>query len=223
MKATDSGNLRSLSPRQGAGNNSPVAIARADRGVPPVLGCILLLAIGTPARCAEPARPSRAAPAVPDVVYIPTPHDVVDRMLRLAEVTRRDVVYDLGCGDGRILVAAARKYGCRGVGFDIDLLRIEDARTNVRRGGVESLVQIEQQDLFRADLRPATVVVLYLCSEYNTKLLPQLEKLPPGSRIVSHQFGMDGMTPDKVVEETSAADGHKHTLYLWTTPLRKRP
>ncbi|MCG2683299.1 MAG: methyltransferase domain-containing protein [Planctomycetales bacterium] len=158
----------------------------------------------------------------PDVDYIPTPYDVVERMLELAGVGKDDVVYDLGCGDGRIVVAAARKYGCRAVGFDIDPKRVDESRKNVAKNQLQQLVKIEQQDLFKADLSPASVVVLYLSTKLNTRLLPQIEKLKSGSRIVSHQFGIRGVKPDKVVQFTSRDDGRKHTLYLWTAPLTKR-
>ena len=167
-----------------------------------------------------PANRSAAAP-IPDILFIPTPHDVVDRMLELARVTRGDLVYDLGCGDGRIVVAAARKYGCRAVGFDIDPRRVAESRENVRQNGVQGLVRIEERDLFGADLRQATVVVLYLSPKANIRLLPQLEKLAPGSRIVSHEFDIRGIKPDSVIELDSKEDHHKHTLFLWTTPLKK--
>ncbi len=143
-------------------------------------------------------------------------------MLDLACVTRRDLVYDLGCGDGRILVAAAKKYRCRGMGCDIDPRRVKQSKENVKRGHVENLVKIEKQDLFGVDLRHATVVVLYLSPRSNVRLLPQLEKLAPGSRIVSHQFEISGIKPDKVIEVESNEDHHKHTLFLWKTPLNEQ-
>ncbi len=159
---------------------------------------------------------------LPAVVFIPTPHDVAARMLELAAVGKDDVVYDLGCGDGRIVVAAAKQYGCRARGVDIDPRRVEESRANVHRGGVEALVTIEKQDLFAVDLRPASVVVLYLSPKYNGQLLPQLEKLRPGSRIVSHQFAIPGIEPEKAIRMRSKEDPHEHTLYLWTAPLKKR-
>jgi len=165
----------------------------------------------------QPERPGR----VPDVIYLPTPGDVVDEMLAMADVRRTDVVYDLGCGDGRILVAAAQR-GCRAVGVDIDPLRVKQARDNVAKNRLEGPVRIEWQDLFQTDLRPATVVTLYLSSQYNERLIPQLELLKPGSRIVSHQFEIKGATPDKVTRFLSKEDGHRHTLFLWTTPLHVR-
>lgn len=158
--------------------------------------------------------------AIPDVVFIPTPPDVVTAMLDLAKVRKNDVLYDLGCGDGRIVVTAAKRYGCRAVGCDIDPLRIDDARKSVRRAGVEDRVSIEQKDLFSVDLRPATVVTLYLTPEYNEKLLPQLASLPTGARIVSHQFSMHGVVPDKVVRMRSKHDDRIHVLYLWTAPVK---
>lgn len=157
----------------------------------------------------------------PDVDYIPTPHDVVVRMLELAAVKKDDVVYDLGCGDGRIVVAAAKKHGCHAIGFDIDPKRVKESRDNITKNRLQQLVKIEQQDLFKVDLSPSSVVMLYLSTKLNTRLLPQLAKLKPGSRIVSHQFGIHGVKPDKVVEYISRDDGRKHTLYLWTVPLTK--
>jgi SAM-dependent methyltransferase len=132
------------------------------------------------------------------------------------------MVYDLGCGDGRILVEAAKKYGCRGAGYDIDPRRVEESKENVKRGHVENLVKIEKQDVFGVDLRQASVVLLYLSPKANVRLFPQLEKLPPGSRIVSHQFEIRGIKPDNVIEVESKEDRHKHTLFLWKTPLEKR-
>lgn len=156
----------------------------------------------------------------PDVIYVPTPYDVVNKMLEMAEVKKGDVVYDLGCGDGRIVVTAAKKYGVKAVGFDIDPQRIKEAKENVRKNKVEDLVRIEQKDIFTLDLSEATVVTLYLLPQLNVKLIPQLEKLKPGSRIVSHDFDMAGVIPDKVVQFKSK-NGREHTLYLWTTPLKK--
>ena len=156
----------------------------------------------------------------PDVVFVPTPNDVVDKMLELADVKKTDLLYDLGCGDGRIVIAAAKKVGCQAVGFDIDPKRIEESRENVKKSSVEKLVKIEQQDIFTLDLSPANVVTLYLLSKLNVRLIPQLSKLKPGSRIVSHDFDMKGIEPDKVVKLTSE-NGSVHTIYLWTTPLRE--
>jgi SAM-dependent methyltransferase len=188
-----------------------------------------MLALGllaTAVFSAEPAGADAEAAGrtgrVPPVIFISTPHDVVARMLDLAGVQKRDVVYDLGCGDGRIVIAAAKRFGCRAAGFDIDPIRVEESRENVKKSGLGNLVRIERQDVFTLDLRPASVVTLYLTPKFNARLIPQLEKLKPGSRIVSHQFGMPGIKPDKVVQVASKEDGRKHTLYLWTTPLQKR-
>ena len=153
----------------------------------------------------------------PDVVYVPTPQEVVEKMLELAQVKKTDVVYDLGCGDGRIVVTAAKKYGCRAVGFDIDPVRIRESRENVKKNGVEDLVKIEQKDIFALDLSPANVVTLYLLPDLNVKLIPQLEKLKPGSRIVSHDFRMRGVKPNKVEEVTCEKDKSEHTIYSRAT------
>ena len=156
-----------------------------------------------------------------DVVYVSTPHDVVARMLEIADVTSDDLVYDLGCGDGRIVVAAAKRRGCRAVGYDILKELVEEARRNVRRAHVDDLVSIQQKDIFSLDLRPASVITLYLLPKLNVKLIPQLDRLKPGSRIVSHEFDMKGVEPDEVVTFLSKEDNVEHTIYLWTTPLKK--
>jgi cyclopropane fatty-acyl-phospholipid synthase-like methyltransferase len=160
--------------------------------------------------------------AVVFVEFVATPQDVVERMLEMAGVTKNDVLYDLGCGDGRIIVTAARKYGCKTVGYDLDPLRLEEARENAARHGVSHLVTIERKDVLKADFQEATVVTLYLGTEINARLIPQLEKLRPGARIVSHDFGIGDLPPDKTVDMISRADGLKHTLYLWTCPLPAR-
>jgi len=167
-------------------------------------------------------KPARKRPTrTRDVVFVPTPHDVVAKMLELAQVKKTDLVYDLGCGDGRIVIAAAKKYGCKAVGFDIDPVRVEEAQANVKKNKVEHLVTIEHEDIFTLDLSPANVITLYLLPSLNVKLIPQLEKLRPGSRIVSHDFDMRGVKPDKVVNLSSNDNGISHTIYLWTTPLKK--
>jgi hypothetical protein len=157
----------------------------------------------------------------PDAIFVPTPQDVVEKMLELARVTKDDVVYDLGCGDGRIVVTAARKYGCKAVGYDLDAKCVRMARERVAQEKMGALVTIERQDLFTADLRPAGVITLYLGAKLNAKLVPQLAKLKPGTRIVSHAFDMPGVRPDRVVRVVSREDGVEHVLYLWTTPLKR--
>jgi hypothetical protein len=151
----------------------------------------------------------------PDVIFVPTPPAVVDKMLELAQVKKSDLVYDLGCGDGRIVISAAEKFGCRGVGYDIDPQRIKESRANVAQSKAGDLVRIEQKDIFTLDLSDANVITLYLLPRLNVQLIPQLEKLRPGSRIVSHDFDMKGVKPDQVV----TLEGHQ--IYLWTTPLKK--
>lgn len=156
--------------------------------------------------------------------YAPTPPDVVERMLALAGVTSADVVYDLGSGDGRIPIAAARRYGARGVGLEIDPARIADARANARAAGVEHLVEFRLQDVLTADVSEATVVTLYLLSSSNEKLRPILTRqLRPGARIVSHAFSMGpGWPADRIDRFTSAA-GDEVTLYLWKADGKFRP
>ncbi len=164
----------------------------------------------TPARSGTP---NAAEVHEAEVLYLPTPQPVVDAMLRLAGVTRRDVVYDLGSGDGRIPIAAARAYGARSVGIELDARLIERARCNAREAGMEHLVEFRQEDLFNTELRDATVVTLFLFPEMNRRLLPKLRaELRPGTRIVSHRFGLGDWTPERTIE----AD--RHPLLLWTVP-----
>ena len=155
----------------------------------------------------------------PDVVFVPTPQEVVDLMLHLARVGPKDVVADLGCGDGRVLVTAAKRYGCRAVGYDIDPDRVRESRENIRKNGVGGLARVEQKDIFTLDLSGFDVVFLYLLPRLNVKLIPQLEKLKPGSRIVSHDFDMKGVRPDAVVSMRCREDDTSHKIYLWTVPL----
>jgi len=156
-----------------------------------------------------------------DVIFVPTPQDVVDKMLELANVQKDDLVYDLGCGDGRIVVTAAKKYGCSAMGYDINPRRVKESLENIEKNNVKHLVRIERKDIFTLDLSKANVISLYLLPELNVRLIPQLEKLKDGSRIVSHDFDMVGVKPDKVVTLVSKEDKYEHNIYLWTTPLNK--
>jgi SAM-dependent methyltransferase len=156
-----------------------------------------------------------------EVPFVPTPPEVVDRMLELAEVKRGDVVYDLGSGDGRIIIRAAKRYGARGVGFEIDPDLVALSRAAAKKEGVEHLVEFREQDALTVDLSPATVVTLYMLPEFNLALRPLLGRLMPGSRVVSHDFGFDGWPPHK----TERMDGgllHTHTIYLWKIEERSR-
>lgn len=173
---------------------------------------VILLAPWHPAASvdAEPTRPQRKL----DVWYVPTTHEVVDRMLDEAKIRPTDVVYDLGCGDGRMVIAAAKKFGTRGVGVDLDPARIREARARAKAAGVERLVTFHVGDLFETDLREATVVMLYLLPELNRRLKPKLfAELPAGARVVSHDFDMGRQwPPDRAVKLGS--DG----IYVWIMP-----
>ena len=159
------------------------------------------------------AAPAAAQDRQPDVIYVPTPQDVVEDMLRLVDVKKGDVLYDLGCGDGRIPVTAARKYGIRAVGIDIDPERIRESQENARKAGVTKRVDFRREDLFKADFREATVVTLYLLPDLNVKLMPRLlAELKPGTRIVSHQFDMGDWKSEKKLEVNG------RTVYFWTIP-----
>lgn len=153
----------------------------------------------------------------PDVHYVPTPEAVVEEMLKVANVGKNDVVYDLGCGDGRIVITAAQKYGARGIGVDIDPERIKESNENARKAGVTDRVKFLQQDLFTMDFRDATVVTLYLLPALNLKLRPKLlSELKPGTRIVSHAFDMGDWKPEKVINVPG--DDHERTVYYWVVP-----
>jgi precorrin-6B methylase 2 len=154
------------------------------------------------------------APArTPDVPFVPTSQELVVEMLKLANVTKNDTVYDLGCGDGRIVITAAKQFGARGVGVDINPERIKEANDNARKAGVAEKVKFVEGDLYTAEIRPATVVTLYLLPNVNLKLRPRLLKeLKPGTRVVSHSFDMDEWKPDKEIEVNGSR------LYLWTIP-----
>jgi SAM-dependent methyltransferase len=155
--------------------------------------------------------------------YVPTPDEVVERMLKLAQVTKDDTVYDLGCGDGRIVITAAKTYGAVGVGVDIDPKRIAESKENAKKAGVEHLVEFRLQDAMTVDVSKATVVTLYLLSSSNAKLRPILTKqLRPGARIVSHAFSMGNWDPEKV-DTFDDSRGFTRTLYLWTADGKVRP
>ena len=152
---------------------------------------------------------------IPDVIYVPTPPQVVEKMLSMAGVKQGDVLYDLGSGDGRIVIAAAKQYKVRGVGIDIDPQRIREAKENARAAGVTDLVQFRNEDLFQANISPATVVTLYLLESLNEKLRPKLLRdLKPGTRIVSHAFRMGDWEP----ERTENVNGTM--IYFWTVPAK---
>ena len=178
----------------------------------------------------SPVRPQQKKPEVP---YVPTPDNVVAEMFKIADVNKDDVLYDLGCGDGRIVVKAARELGCRGVGIDIDPIRIEESRENAVNAGVSDRVEFLLMDLFEADISQATVVTLYLLSKVNLRLRPKLfRELKPGTRVVSHEFNMDTWESDK----STTIDGDRydnpyiyedflidhyldvHNVYLWIVP-----
>ena len=152
------------------------------------------------------------------VPFVPTPQEVVEKMLEIAQVKKGDVVYDLGSGDGRIVITAARKYGVRAVGFEIDPELIKKSRENIRKEGLQQLAEIRQQDILTVDLSGATVVTMYLLPDVNMRLRPNvLSQLRPGSRVVSHAFDMEDWKPDKVVQVNG------RTVYLWTLPAKGMP
>ncbi len=149
-----------------------------------------------------------------DVPYVPTPDEVVAEMLRVANVRKDDILYDLGSGDGRIVITAAKKFGTRGVGLDINPQRIKESNENAQKAGVTDRVKFTQGDLFATDLSEATVVTLYLLPDVNMKLRPKLLQLKPGTRIVSHNYDMGDWEPEKTIEVD------EHFVYYWVVPER---
>ena len=178
------------------------------------LGAACSLALPLPLLAQAQKQPAKQ---YPDVIFVPTPQEVVEDMLRLANVQRGDVLYDLGSGDGRIAITAARKYGIKATGIDIDPERIREANENAKKAGVTNLVQFRQENLFTADFRDATIITLYLLPDLNVKLRPKLwNELKPGTRIVSHQFEMGAWKPEKRLESNG------RTIYFWTVPPKDK-
>ena len=171
-----------------------------------------LAIIGLAAVLAVPSNAQIARLRAPDVIFVPSPDSVVEAMLKLARVTAADVVYDLGSGDGRIPITAAREYGARGVGIEIDPIRIREANDKLAKAGVGDRVRFVQQDLFEADISEATVVTLFLLTRLNQQLMPKLKReLRLGTRIVSHQFRMDDTWPPEASQDVDGL-----MIYLWT-------
>ncbi len=180
-----------------------------------ILKLSLLLAIAVTGAAAQDD--DAASSNLPDVPYVPTSHAKVEAMLKLGEVKGTDVVYDLGSGDGRIPITAAKKYGARGVGIDINAALVKEAIKNAKAAKVSHKVKFKNEDLFTADFREATVVTLYLLSHVNLRLRPILwEQLKPGTRIVSHAFSMGDWEPEKTINVEGS------TLYLWRIPTKEQ-
>jgi ribosomal protein L11 methylase PrmA len=153
------------------------------------------------------------------VPYVPTHESLVDEMLRMAKVGKNDILYDLGSGDGRIVITAAQRFGTRGIGYDLDPDRVTEARENAKRAGVSDRVRFEEQDIFTANISSATVVTMYLLPDVNLKLRPKLlSELKPGTRIVSHNYDLGDWEP--VQRKDMDVNGVSHTLYLWVVPKR---
>jgi SAM-dependent methyltransferase len=184
--------------------------------VPCALVLTAVLAVATGAV----AQPLKALERPPDVPYVPTHELVVAEMLKVAKVGKDDVLYDLGSGDGRIPITAAKQFGTRGVGVDIDPARVKEARENAVKAGVADKVKFFQQDLFKTDIKEATVVTLYLLPDINLKLRPKLlAELKPGTRVVSHNYDMGDWKPLETIV-VKVPDGTEHTVYYWVIPPR---
>ena len=187
------------------------------RLLPSVLALALVLSVAAAAVIAQPLKSLEKSPEVP---FVPTHEKVVDEMLKVAKVGKNDVLYDLGSGDGRIPITAAKRWGTRGVGVDIDPKRIEEARENATKAGVADKVKFMQQDLFETDIKEATVVTLYLLPDVNLRLRPKLlADLKPGTRVVSHNYDMGDWKPQRTIT-VKLPDG-EHTVYYWVVPPRK--
>ena len=159
---------------------------------------------------------------VPDAVYVGTPYDVVSMMLQMADVKKNDLVYDLGCGDARMLVLAAQKYGARGVGYELDPDLVVRSRQNASKNNVQDLVKIIQADIFTLDLSDVDVMPLYLLPEMLARLIPQIEKMKPGARIVCHEYSLpDRYKPDQTITVVSNEDNAERRLLLYTLPLKR--
>ncbi len=179
--------------------------------------CLAGATLFVTALAAQNSQPRRE----PDVVWVPTTEPAVEAMLKLAGVKKTDIVYDLGCGDGRIVITAAKTYGAHGVGIDIDPVRIAAAKENAKKAGVEDLVRFEENDLFQADIHEATVVTLFLLPNLNLKLKPKLlADLKPGTRIVSNTFDMGDWKAEKEATVGDEDTYLSHHIFLWTVPAR---
>ncbi len=186
------------------------------------LSCVLLASVVAlaPAALGQDKKDDKFACRI---IYVPTSQEVVDKMLDMAKVKKDDIVFDLGCGDGRIVCSAAKKYGAKGVGVDIDPARIKDCMKTMEKFGVtKDLVDIRQGDALKVkDLERATVVMLYMLPEFMEKLEPQLKRLKPGTRIVAHDYPFPNTEPDQVVEFPGAANDRPRFLYMWTIREKK--
>jgi SAM-dependent methyltransferase len=215
---------RDARPPEGESRASTPAVTSAAPAVsPPAAPAAPVPAATEPVAAADAGETMERTP---DIEYVPTPQNVVDKMLEVAKVGKTDVLYDLGCGDGRIVVTAAKKFGVKAFGFDLDPQRIKESKENAKKAGVENLVTFEQKDIFKVDLSPASVVTLYLLPELNVRLIPQLEKLKAGSRIVAHDFDMEGVQWEKwwtvMAKDHRTPKDREHYVYLWKTPLKKK-
>jgi SAM-dependent methyltransferase len=188
----------------------------SHRNVFPLAAAAAALALALAPRGGAAAEDAGATVRIPDVIYVPTPEQVVETMIELARIRPGDVVYDLGCGDGRLVVAAAQAGARKAVGIDIDPERIAESRDNVRAAGVGDRATILEGDLFDLDIADADVVTLYLLPELNLRLRPKLLRLKPGARVVSHAFDMGDWKPDQVAHVAGK------TVYMWTVPPRGR-
>ena len=178
-----------------------------------LLGCLL---VGAAEQNPSPVAPKKR----PDVGYYATTQDVVEEILKQVKVTKSDRLCDLGCGDGRFVITAAKKYHCRAFGYEIDPKLVREGQRRATEAGVADRASIIEQDIFTVDLSQMTVVTLFLLPELNQRLIPQLEKLPPNARVVSHEFEIPGLIPDRELTYVSKQDDSEHLLYFYSLPLK---
>ena len=186
---------------------------RIFRSPVPILALLLAAAVAASAQ-------TPSTPKEPDVPYVPTHEKIVAEMLKVAKVKKTDVLYDLGSGDGRIVITAAKKFGTRGTGIELLPQLVREARDNAEKAGVSELAKFVEGDIFEANIADATVVTLYLLPAVNMRLRPKLLELRPGTRIVSHNYDLGDWKPEKTIK-LNLADG-EHTVYYWVVPARKK-
>lgn len=182
--------------------------------------------VAVPEKAAVPdkaAAADRAPRRKPDVGYYPTTQDVVEKMLELAKTQATDHVCDLGCGDGRFVITAAKRYGCRATGFEIDPKLVTQGQAAIRDARLEKKARIVEADIFTVDVSDVTVMMLFLLPDMNAKLVPQLQKMKAGSRILTHEFDIPGYVADRELVWVSGQDNSEHVIYIYTTPLQKAP
>ena len=183
----------------------------------------LLFGASSSASAQEAGAPTKGPRRKPDVGYYPTTQDVVEKMLELARTRAGDHVCDLGCGDGRFIITAAKRYGCQATGYELDPKLVAQGQAAIREARLEKLARIVEADIFTVDVSDVTVMMLFLLPDMNVKLVPQLQKMKPGSRILTHEFDIPGYVVERELVWVSGQDNSEHVIYIYKTPLQKVP